>query len=102
MANDFKDLTKLISYSEGGILSKVIQSDDSTNITLFCMSAKTSISEHTAKKKAIIYVIEGKGIFNLNDKKITMTPGVIIFLEKDAVHSLKADKNMSFTLSLYR
>jgi quercetin dioxygenase-like cupin family protein len=64
------------------------------------MAIRTEISEHTAKKKAFVYVIEGKGIFNLEGEDIAMAPGVLIQMDQDAVHSLKAEENTSFLLTL--
>lgn len=100
MNESFDDLKKKIHYSEGGILSKRIISDGSLDVTLFSMSAKTDISDHTAKKSGFVYVIEGKGTFILEGKKIQMLPGVIIQLKKDQVHSLRAEENTSFILCI--
>ena len=65
------------------------------------MAKGTEISEHTSTKEGFVYVVEGKGTFNLEGKKITMLPGVFIFMKKSVVHSLKAVENTSFILSLY-
>jgi len=100
MDKNFLNLIELIEYSDGGILSKVVVKTDKANITLFCMSKKTDISEHTTTKQGFIYVIEGNGIFNLKGEDVKMLPGVFIKLEKNARHSLKAEENTSFLLSL--
>ena len=97
----WNDTRKLISYASGGIMSKVIRKTDYSNVTLFSMAAGTDISEHTAKREGLVYVIEGKGVFTLGGEDIDMLPGVVIFLPKDAVHSLKADGNTSFLLALW-
>ncbi len=93
-------INELIEYSKNGILSKVIVKNDKLNVTLFCMAEGTEISEHTSTKQGFVYVIEGEGIFNLEGKNIKMTPGVFIFMKENSVHSLKANKNTSFILSL--
>ena len=100
MDKNFSNLIELIEYSSGGVLSKVIVKTDNANITLFCMSKNTDVSEHTSTKQGFIYVIEGRGIFNLEGKDIKMLPGVFIRLGKNAKHSLKAEENTSFLLSL--
>lgn len=100
MDKKFLNLRELIEYPDGGVLSKVIVKNSKSNITLFCMSEKTDISEHTTTKQGFIYVIEGNGIFNLEGEDIMMLPGVFIKLEKNAKHSLKAEENTSFLLSL--
>jgi len=94
------NIKQLISYSEKGILSKEIVKASSLNVTLFCLAKGTEISEHTSTRKGTVYVVEGKGIFELEGKKIEMLPGVLIFMEKNAAHSLKAKENTSFVLTL--
>ncbi|MDD5031931.1 MAG: cupin domain-containing protein [Patescibacteria group bacterium] len=95
-----KKILKLIKYSPGGILSKVIEKNEKMDITLFCLAAKTEISEHTSTKPGFVYVVEGDGVFNLAGKAITMSPGVLIYMKENAVHFLKANKNTSFLLAL--
>ena len=94
-----KNIKEHIEYPEQGILSKEIVKD---KITLFCMAKGTEISEHTTTKQAAVYVIEGKGIFNLNGKDIQMLPNKLIFMKEDAPHSLKAQENTSFLLTLFK
>ncbi len=94
-------INELIEYSENGILSKDIVKNDKLNVTLFCMAKGTKISEHTSTRPGFVYVVEGKGVFNLEGKDIAMLPGVFIHMKENAVHSLKADEDTSFMLSLF-
>ncbi len=96
-----KNISQMIEYPKEGVLSKEIYKDKKLNVTLFCMAKNTDISEHTSTKSAAIYIIEGKGIFNLEGKDIIMKEGVFIHMNENAVHSLKAEENTSFILSLY-
>ena len=98
MAN--KNIMKLIDYSDGGILSKVIFRSDASQVTLFSMAAGTDIGEHTSSKEGYVYVIEGKGIFNLQGEDISMESGRIINMDRNAKHSLTVEKNTSFLLVL--
>ncbi len=65
------------------------------------MHAGTEMSEHTSTKQGFVYVLEGKGIFVLKGEEIPMKKGVLVHLEKKAIHALKADKNTSFILYLF-
>lgn len=89
-----------ISYSAGAISSKVIIKNEKLNVTLFSMAEGTEISEHTSTRQGFVYVIEGKGFFNLGGENIEMSPGVFIRMEENIVHSIKASQNTSFLLSL--
>lgn len=97
---NWNEINKLIQYSEDGILSRVIMNTDKMNITLFCMAKGTEISEHTTTKEGFVFVIEGEGTFYLQGEHVDMLLGIIIFMEKSAVHSLRAKESTSFILSL--
>ena|SRR3989338_5278381 len=93
-------IRELINYSNKGILSKTIVKNDSLNVTLFSMAAGTEISEHTSTKSGFVYVVEGKGIFNLAGDDIQMAEGVFIYMGANSRHSLSAEENTSFILTL--
>jgi len=99
MAKDWKNLKEMISYSEGGIISKELVKGK-TNVTLFCMAKGTELTEHTSTREGVVYVIEGGGTFTLEGEKIPMLPGTFIHMKKKAVHSLKVNENTSFLLVL--
>lgn len=95
-----KNIKNLIHYSKDGIISKQIFRSSKIDVTLFCMAKGTEMSEHTSAKEGIVHVLEGKGEFTLNGKKIKMEPGAMMHMEKKAPHSLKAKENTSFVLIL--
>lgn len=97
----WKNIKELIEYPKEGILSKILFKNNKLDATLFCMSKGSELSKHTSTKQAIIFVIEGEGLFNLEGEKIEMKPSVFISMKKNAVHSLKAKENLSFILSLF-
>jgi nitric oxide dioxygenase len=101
ITKNHKNIKELVDYSKEGILSKQLTKTDKVDITLFCMAKGTEISEHTTTKEGFIYVVEGDGIFNLEGEDITMLPDVFIFMKRNAIHSLKVNKNTSFILSLF-
>ena len=96
---ELQDIKKLIAYSSEGITSKVL-AKGRINVTLFCMAAGTELGEHTSTKEGFVYVLEGDGIFLLEGRKIEMRPGIFFPMSKNAIHSLTAEKDTSFLLSL--
>ena len=96
-----KNILELIEYPSEGILSKEIIKDENVDVTLFCMAAGKEISEHTSTKPGTVQVIEGDGTFNLEGKDIKMVSGTIIYMKANAIHSLKAEKETSFVLTLF-
>lgn len=99
--NSHREILEMIEYPKEGVLSKEIFKKSGLNCSLFCMSSGTEISEHTSTKKGIIYVLEGNGNFNLEGEDIQMKRGVIINMDENAVHFLKAEENTSFILMLF-
>ena len=97
-----KNIEELIEYPKEGILSKKIINNEKADTTLFCMARGTEISEHTSTKPAVVYIIEGKGVFNLVGKDIKMQKNTFIFMKENSVHSLKAEENTAFLLMLFK
>ena len=94
-------LRERIEYPADGVLSKVLFKDNNCQYTLFCLTADTSISEHTSTRNAVINVIEGQGILTLEGQEIQLEPGLLIFMKSHAPHALKAEQNLALLLTLY-
>ncbi|KKQ57240.1 MAG: Cupin domain protein [Parcubacteria group bacterium GW2011_GWA2_38_13] len=102
MNASWKNIRQLIEYPCEGILSKVIYKTETQETTLFCMSKGSELTEHTSSKNAIVYFLEGKGIFQLEDKKIDISDTLYISMEKNSKHSLQTESNTSFLLILFK
>ncbi|MEK6946291.1 MAG: cupin domain-containing protein [Nanoarchaeota archaeon] len=94
------NLKDSISYPDGGVISKVIVKSERLNVTLFSMAAGTEIGEHTSTKEGTVYVIEGDGVFTLANESIVMKASVLIHMIANQPHSIAANKNTSFLLTL--
>ncbi len=100
MIESGQNIKELIRYSDSGITSIELAKTEKANIALFCMAKGTELSEHTSSRDGFVFVLEGKGTFNLEGTEIRMLPGGAIFMKKNAAHSLKAEENTSFLLFL--
>lgn len=89
-----------IEYAETGVLSKVLVKLPYCQYTLFCLAAGTDISEHTSTRNAVVQVIEGRGILNLEGQDILLESGVFVFMPANAPHALQAQENLAFLLTL--
>lgn len=98
--SEVKNLYETMEFPREGVFSKVLAKGDVSNHTLMCLAKGTDISEHASTREAAVTVIKGKGNLVLDGKKIKMEPGVFIFMPKDAPHSLRADEDLAFLLSL--
>ena len=93
-------LHDLISYSRGGVMSKVLFKTERLNVTLFSMAEGTQISEHTATREGLVHIIEGEGFFTLEGRQIPIRGGVIFHMSAGAPHSISVSKDTSFLLVL--
>ena len=93
-------LQNYLEYPEAGVLNKLLFKDNTCQYSLFCLAAKTEISEHTATRNATIHAIEGTGILTLNGDTIPLQPGVFVFMPANAPHALEAKSNLAFILTL--
>ncbi|WP_373481377.1 cupin domain-containing protein [Geminocystis sp.] len=98
--SSFIQIKDYIEYPSSGILSKVLLKDDNCQYTLFCLAEGTEISEHTSSRNAVVNVLEGEGLLILEGKKITLKSGIFIVMPSNAPHSLHAETNLSFLLTL--
>lgn len=94
------NLQDLIEYPANGISKKVLVKDNNCQVNLMSLTAGKIIPEHTSPRNAIATVIEGKGNLNLEGRDIALTPGVLVFMPANAPHALRADTNLTFTLTL--
>ena len=95
-----KNLTDMMEFPKEGVFSKVLAKGDVSNHTLMCLAKGTDISEHTSTREGVVTVLKGKGTFILRGRKIKMSPGVFIFMPKNAPHSLSASEDLAILLSL--
>ena len=95
-----KDLSSMMEFPREGVFSKVLVKTEISNHTLMCLAKGSDISEHTSTREAVVTVLKGKGVFILEGQKIRMEPGVFIFMPKDAPHSLSAEEDLAFLLSI--
>jgi len=102
MNSSWKNVKRLIEYPREGILSKVVYKSETQETTLFCMAKNTELTEHTSSKNAIVYFLEGSGVFQFKNEKINISDGLYIPMEKNSRHSLGAKDNTSFLLILFK
>jgi nitric oxide dioxygenase len=95
-----KSLFDTMGFPKEGVFSTVLAKGEFSNHTLMCLAKGTDISEHTSTKEGSVTVLKGKGIFVLNGQSIKMAPGMFIFMPKNAPHSLSAEEDTAFLLSL--
>lgn len=84
------DLANEAAIPEKGILSQVLQKDNSVNITLFGMAAGEEISSHSAPTPAVLYFLAGEATVGLGTDSVHAAPGSFVFMPSMLPHSISA------------
>ena len=100
MDNKYKNIFDEATFTDNGIVTKVLSETESTKYVLFCMKEDTELSEHTSTSEAVATVISGKGIFTLEGEEIQMVAGVFIPMEPNAKHAIKVEEDLIFVLGI--
>lgn len=92
------DLQTEAAIPERGILSRVLQKDDSVNITLFGMAAGEEISSHSAPTPAILYFLEGEAKVQLGNDTVHASQGSFVFMPPMLPHAIAANSKVKMLL----
>lgn len=96
------DLSNIINYQSGSVVSREIIKKTNGNITLFAFDENGELSEHTAPFDAVIQIIEGKAEIKLSDKNHKLKTGDIIIMPANEPHSVKALEKFKMLLTMIK
>jgi quercetin dioxygenase-like cupin family protein len=96
------NLSKIIKYQEGSVVSRTLVNKKSGTVTLFAFEIGQSLSEHTAPFDALIYILEGEAEVTISDRTNIVTEGEMIIIPANAPHSLKANVNFKMLLIMIK
>ena len=96
------NLTELIDYQEGSVVSKEIIKKDKGTVTLFAFDKGQGLSEHTAPFDALVYIFDGEAEVMIEGKPFTLKAGDIIIMPANKPHALKATKRFKMILTMIR
>jgi quercetin dioxygenase-like cupin family protein len=96
------NLSSLISYQAGSIVSRVILESKAGSVTVFAFDQGQGLSEHTAPFDALVYVLEGEANVNIAGTDNRLEQGDGIILPAHRPHSLRADKKFKMLLTMIR
>jgi quercetin dioxygenase-like cupin family protein len=89
-------LREVITYTKPGVNHNLLVKDDKNQFSLVCLTAGTTLPEHAVSRSISIMVIEGNGNLTLEEQKISLEPGVFVYIPANAKHALFASENLAF------
>ena len=93
-----RNMSDLVAYQEGSVVSRTIIDQKSGTVTLFAFGKGQGLSEHTAPYDALVYIIDGKAEMIINGKNSTAGTGEAIILPAGKPHAVKAPQNFKMML----
>ena len=101
-ANEVLDITGMVNYAEGSIVSRTLIESKTGTVTLFAFEAGQSLSEHTAPFDALVLVLDGEGEFTVGGKIHNVAAGQALLMPANIPHAVKAEKPFKMLLLMIR
>ena len=96
------NLTDLISYQEGSVVSRTLIDKKTGTVTLFAFDENQGLSEHTAPFDAMFYVLEGEVTVTVAGKFLSLKQGEAILLLANQPHALTAKTRFKMLLTMIK
>jgi len=96
------NLAKLVDYEEGRVVSRTFSQNSSLSLTLFAFDAGEGVSTHTAPGDALVQVLDGEALVNIDGKEMSLGAGEIVVMPADIPHSVTAVKRFKMLLTVVK
>ncbi|MBC2703911.1 cupin domain-containing protein [Desulfobacula sp.] len=96
------DIINLVDYEEGRVVCRTLSSKSHVNITLFAFDKDEEISAHTSPGDAMIQVLDGEALINIDGKKIKATNGQVVVMPANVPHSVTACSQFKMLLTVVK
>jgi quercetin dioxygenase-like cupin family protein len=96
------DLTALVDYQSGAVVSREVVSRKTGSVTLFAFDRGQGLSEHTTPYDALVQVIDGEAEITISGRSRRVAAGQVIIMPANEPHALKAAKRFKMMLVMIR
>jgi quercetin dioxygenase-like cupin family protein len=96
------NLSGLIEYQEGSVVSRTIIDKKTGTVTLFAFDENQGLSEHTAPYDAMVYVVEGEVNVTIAGKPISLKQGEVTIMPANQPHALTAKSKFKMLLTMIK
>jgi quercetin dioxygenase-like cupin family protein len=93
-----QNLAELVDYEAGRVVSRTFAQNQGLSLTLFAFDAGEGVSTHTAPGDAMVQVLDGEAIVNIDGKESTVGAGQVIVMPADIPHAVTAGKRFKMLL----
>lgn len=100
--SESQNLLELVEYEEGRVVSRTFAQNPSISLTLFAFDAGEGISAHTAPGDAMVQVLDGEALVNIDGKDIIVGAGQVVVMPADVPHAVTAAKRFKMLLTVVK
>jgi quercetin dioxygenase-like cupin family protein len=95
-------LADLVDYEEGRVVSRTFAQNPTLSLTLFAFDAGEGVSTHTAPGDAMVHVLDGEAVVNIDGKEMTAGAGQVVVMPADVPHSVTAVQRFKMLLTVVK
>jgi len=95
-------LTDLVSYQDGAVVSRTIVDKKIGTITAFAFDEGQGLSEHTAPFDAVVQIVDGAAEITIDGVIHLVHAGQLIIMPANIPHSLRATRQFKMLLIMIR
>jgi quercetin dioxygenase-like cupin family protein len=96
------NLTDLIDYQAGSVVSRAIIDKKAGTVTLFAFDQKQGLSEHTAPYDALVYILDGEADVVISGEPVRLKKGEFTIMPANEPHALSAVTRFKMLLIMVR
>ena len=95
-------LADLVDYEEGRVVSRTFAQNPALSLTLFAFDGGEGVSTHTAPGDAMLQVLDGEALVNIDGKEMTVGAGEVVVMPADIPHSVDAVQRFKMLLTVVK
>jgi len=96
------ELTTLVDYGHGAVVSRTLAENDAGTLTLFAFDAGQGLSEHSAPFDAIVQILDGQADLTIGGDTVTAAAGQMLVMPANVPHAVKAPQRFKMLLTMLR
>ncbi len=97
-----QNLSGLVEYQPGSIVSRQLINKKTGTVTLFAFDAGESLSEHTAPYDALVSILDGAAEVTISGKQFRVQKGDVILMPGGQPHAVNAPEKFKMLLTMIR
>ena len=99
---EVKQLSGLLQYHDGAIVSRVLLKNKCGTVTMFAFDVGEGLSEHTAPFDALVVVTDGEADVEIAGDGFKLRQGETIILPANQPHAVRATTKFKMLLIMIR